>query len=127
MSGTKVCSTCKKELPVSMFSRRYKSPDGLQHKCRACASKYAKSRLASDPEYCSGRSRDWRAKNPDKKKAQNAVSHAIRDGRLLRPGKCSKCSSACTPEAHHGDYSDSLGVEWLCVSCHKTAHLQGGE
>ncbi len=34
--GTKVCNRCSRQLPVSQFSRRSKSCDGLMHICRDC-------------------------------------------------------------------------------------------
>ena len=37
---TKVCSCCKKELPLSEFHLRLASRDGYRHKCKKCCIKY---------------------------------------------------------------------------------------
>lgn len=33
---TKKCSRCGRELPVTMFRRQSKAPDGLQYYCKEC-------------------------------------------------------------------------------------------
>jgi hypothetical protein len=59
---------------------------------------------------------------PERKKANMAVSNAIRDGRLHRPSICIDCNKNCKPEGHHEDYSKPLDVIWLCQSCHAKRH-----
>ena len=39
---TKMCSTCRRELPLSEFNKLSKSPDGYQYACRECQSKASK-------------------------------------------------------------------------------------
>lgn len=66
-----------------------------------------------------------RRKNPDyqfKRRARTAVNHAVRDGRLTNPGKCSKCGKEGYSEAHHEDYSKKLDVVWVCKKCHMEIH-----
>lgn len=68
----------------------------------------------------------WRQANPDKRKAQNVVTHALRDGKLERPDVCEHCGVTPEPrsngasgiEASHTDYSRPLDIEWLCKPCH---------
>lgn len=36
---TKMCSTCRRELPLSEFNKLSKSPDGHQYACRECQRK----------------------------------------------------------------------------------------
>ena len=36
--GTKVCSRCKRELPISEFNKNKRNKDGIDNKCRQCAS-----------------------------------------------------------------------------------------
>lgn len=67
----------------------------------------------------------FKAKNPEKVAAHQAVKEAIRKGILTRPAACSKCSKACKPQAHHDDYSKPLEVRWLCVGCHVRHHHLG--
>jgi hypothetical protein len=62
--------------------------------------------------------------DPLKRVCKNAVSNAIRDGKLARPSSCSKCGASCKPEAHHDDYTKPLDVRWLCVPCHRRHHTE---
>lgn len=41
--GTKVCSKCRRELPVSEFNKNKRNKDGIDNKCRQCASEYYKN------------------------------------------------------------------------------------
>ena len=38
-TGLKICSTCKRELPLSMFRKRASSSDGLMYQCKDCKDK----------------------------------------------------------------------------------------
>lgn len=51
----KICKGCSKEHPLSNFSRRASSPDGLMYKCKEC-------------DYA--RQKQWRKENPGKEKAK---------------------------------------------------------
>jgi hypothetical protein len=62
----------------------------------------------------------WRAANPEKYKAHNAVNNAVRDGKLKQQ-PCFMCNSD-KAHAHHVDYSKPLDVIWLCAGCHQTQH-----
>lgn len=37
--GTKVCSKCKRELPISEFNKNKRTSDGLSSRCRECSRK----------------------------------------------------------------------------------------
>jgi hypothetical protein len=37
--GTKVCSKCKRELPIEMFSKSKNNIDGLYYYCKDCTKK----------------------------------------------------------------------------------------
>lgn len=63
--------------------------------------------------------KEWRERNPQKRKAQMLVFSAVRNG-TLRRGKCEVCGAIKT-EAHHYDYSLFLVVEWLCKKHHMEA------
>lgn len=39
MKATKKCSTCGRELPLEMFSKKTSSKDGLQYDCKECQAK----------------------------------------------------------------------------------------
>jgi hypothetical protein len=66
----------------------------------------------------------WRARNPRKYKAQNAVNNAIRDGRLVKPQHCEVCGATGKIHGHHDDYDKLLEVRWVCPPCHKEIHKQ---
>lgn len=38
--GTKVCSECKRELPIEMFYKNKSKSDGFQSYCKQCCSDY---------------------------------------------------------------------------------------
>lgn len=79
---------------------------------------------AEDPDKFLERQRKYRAEEPEKYRARNAVSNAVRDGRLFRPDHCTACGTSCIPEGHHPSYevSEWLTVDWLCSSCHHDLH-----
>jgi ribosomal protein S27AE len=60
------------------------------------------------------------ARHPDQQRARSAVSHALRDGKLVRR-PCENCG-ASRAEAHHEDYSQPLKVRWLCKHHHEAVH-----
>lgn len=66
--------------------------------------------------------KQFRQRFPEKWRAQQAVMNAVRRGRLVRPGACSACGTACKPHGHHDDYSQPLAVRWLCQPCHLKHH-----
>lgn len=62
----------------------------------------------------------WAQRNPEKRRAQVAVSNALRDGRLRRE-PCCVCGEKKT-QAHHEDYGKPLAVIWLCSEHHAAHH-----
>lgn len=44
----KVCSTCKRELPLSAFGKLYSSKDGLQYSCKECLNKRNRGYFANN-------------------------------------------------------------------------------
>lgn len=46
--GTKVCCSCKKELPLDMFYKDKSSNDGLSYRCQNCMKKRVKIYHTSD-------------------------------------------------------------------------------
>ena len=68
-----------------------------------------------------------RAEEPQKWKARNAVSNAIRDGKLERGTECYFCKCTGNLQAHHEDYDHPLDVVWLCASCHGKLHTIKGD
>jgi hypothetical protein len=64
----------------------------------------------------------WQAANAKQKAAHDAISRALRLGRLAKT-PCVVCGGA-NVEGHHPDYDAPLCVVWLCVQHHKKIHAQ---
>jgi hypothetical protein len=64
----------------------------------------------------------WQAANAKQKAAHDAVSRAVRTGRLVKQ-PCFICG-ADNVEAHHPGYDSPLAVVWLCVDHHKELHAE---
>jgi hypothetical protein len=90
---------------------------------------YLRTWKSQNPEYM----KQWWSKHPEKRseyravyllqeRAHDQVRRAIKGGKLQRPSICSRCSTECTPEGHHADYSKPLDVEWVCKACHEDIH-----
>lgn len=133
----KTCTLCGEVKPLSEF---YKAPgckDGIANQCKQCVQTRARIRHFVKRDEIRAYDRE-RAKLPhrvlarvkanqklkeEKPKvvaARNAVSNAVRDGRL-RKMDCAFCGSSKT-EAHHHDYAKPLDVTWLCSPCHSRFH-----
>jgi len=59
--------------------------------------------------------------------AHKLCQKAVKEGRLIRPDKCSNCGVSCKPIGHHPDYDKPLEVVWLCVKCHRILHITFGK
>lgn len=135
---TKTCFKCHETKPLSEFYRHGMMADGHLNKCKACTKKDVRLHRLDNPERVRAYDRqraklphrkaqrraryesEWE-QHPDRMKARNAVSNAVRDGKLKkRP--CAFCGADRFVEAHHHDYSDPLNVTWLCRPCHRRFH-----
>ena len=138
-TSLKTCFKCKCEKPLTDFYKHRQMGDGHLNKCKECTKKDVLERyinkLDQVSEYEKNRfktlhrknkvleyQRNRRAKHPDKYKARQAVSHALRDRKIVKQ-PCRDCGSIKS-QAHHDDYSKPLNVEWLCFSCHRIRHGQ---
>lgn len=63
---------------------------------------------------------NWRARHPERYAAQQAVTVALRTGRLQKE-PCLFCDEERV-QAHHHDYDLPLAVTWLCPWHHQLAH-----
>jgi hypothetical protein len=134
----KACFKCDEVKPLTEFYRHSAMADGHLNKCKDCACKDVRQHRLDNPEkvraYDRKRSQqphrvearrasylqEW-DNHPDRMRARNAVSNAVRDGRLeKRP--CAFCGEAEGLEAHHHDYTKPLDVTWLCRPCHRRFH-----
>jgi len=148
----KACILCSEVKPYSEYYRHSKMSDGYLGRCKECHKLEIRKVRAERHEYyrefdrqrgmkphrvaarkayqktpagkaAVARAHDsYAAKNPERKAATQAVSNAVRDGRLHRPPACWHCGSCKRIEGHHWDYSQQLSVVWLCNSCHRECH-----
>lgn len=133
----KKCFKCKKKKPLSSFYKHSQMADGLLGKCKECCKKDVADNYRSNREHYAEYERKRflrperklaaklyqrkrRLLNPGKARAYNAVSNALRDGRLSRL-PCEVCKDTKS-QAHHEDYRKPLSVRWLCRTHHLEAH-----
>jgi len=57
-----------------------------------------------------------------KRLALTLLNMAIKEGKIVRPDKCSSCGKKCKPDGHHDDYDKPLKAACLCKICHKARH-----
>jgi len=133
----KQCFKCGEAKPLSEFYRHPMTSDGYLGKCKECTKKDVAVNYAKRREQYAAYERE-RFQRPERKKkcllyqasrrrkqrkkyfARQAVSNAIRDGRLVRQ-PCDVCGDE-NAQAHHDDYNRSLDVVWLCRKHHLERH-----
>src|ERR1700688_950376 len=62
---TKYCYKCKLILPIEDFHKDKSRPDGLDHRCKTCV----RERQKQNKDYLTSYQKEWRDKNPLKRKA----------------------------------------------------------
>ena len=110
--------------------------DGRLNKCKECAKKDVRDNRADKVEYYRDYDRrrgnrqsqeyrtEYREKFPKKYKAINAISNAVRSGKMkMMP--CEICGKKET-HGHHDDYAFPLTVRWLCALHHRQWHDENG-
>jgi hypothetical protein len=132
MSLFKKCRDCNKIKPLEKFHKNKGMKDGRLNSCMECRNLYRKT---YDDKNFESRKRPYNAKNherylcslrlyrnkwPEKYKATNKVSNAIRDKRLTKE-PCAICGEK-EVQAHHVNYSKPLEVTWLCFKHHRLLH-----
>ena len=145
INNMKTCFKCGRLLPISDFYEHPAMSDGHLGKCKECArsdvranraarrKQYAafevtRNKTETRKAYKSKHCKSYRARNPEKTSAHQAVSRAIARGSIIRPRKCDECGAESDGtrrtqiHAHHDDYSRPLDVRWLCPSCHVKRH-----
>ena len=134
----KTCFKCHIAKPLEEFYSHPQTADGRLNKCKTCT----KADMARDrrenprvraydreraklPHRAALRKRiceAWDKAFPDRAKAQQAASNAVRAGKLARVTVCEGCGRIpARIEKHHPDYSQPLLIMWLCKPCHAIA------
>lgn len=136
----KKCFKCGETKSLSMFYSHPMMADGRLGKCKECtktdvqrnyvrrresylAYEKARSKRPERRKANAKRNRDWMM-DPLHRQASAAFKSAIKRGILVRPDKCSGCSSIGKVDGHHPDYSKPLQVVWLCRTCHRRLHAK---
>jgi hypothetical protein len=73
-----------------------------------------------NPDHVRAAVQKARAKYPERTRAHQVISSAIRTGKL-KPQPCRVCGSLVS-HVHHEDYSKPLDVDWLCAAHHRAVH-----
>ena len=65
---TKICPKCKRELDVGRFSKNTSAKDGLQRRCKDCASEYGRKRFLDKKDDLKKYQKEYYENNKDEKK-----------------------------------------------------------
>jgi len=120
----KHCNKCDTDKILTDFCIDKNTKDGRCAQCRDCRRKHWKKYAQTQRGKEAQRRGDvkYRRKFPERIKAVNRVTHAIKVGKLIRPTTCELCGGSKKIEAHHSDYNQPLEVAWLCRECHIKVH-----
>jgi ribosomal protein S27AE len=130
----KECFRCHQVKPLTDFYRHPRMGDGHLNKCKECTKRDVALNYAARREKYSAyeheRNHDperrhkkqeyqktHRLRFPEKYRARQAVTNAIRDGKLERQ-PCHFCGNSKS-QAHHLDYNQPFDLEWACFKCHR--------
>ena len=139
MTHSKECFKCKAIKPLDEFYKHSKMADGHLNKCKDCNKNdvtnnrnakidYYRAydlKRAKEPERykaAAAISTAWRQQDKRRMQCHNAVTRAIRSGKLIRQ-PCIRCGDEKSL-AHHEDYDQPLLIMWLCQPCHKQRHKE---
>lgn len=110
------CTKCGKErFRLEMHHTDYTKPLLIQWLCRSCHRQLHATMRGHVPRGRTANDEVARAKQA----ARRVFHRALGSGEVTKPDSCQRCGSLETIEAHHGDYSKPLDVEWLCRDCHR--------
>lgn len=118
------CTRCGAEGGIETFRKR-RDANTLDPHCRACQCRARRKAGFKPHSVDPAIHRAYKARNPEKIRAQHAVENEIRRGRMHRK-PCEECGELKS-EAHHADYSKPLEVKWLCHPCHRKEHRKYGD
>lgn len=75
--NTKICGTCKKELPATneFFSKKSSGKYGLSNKCKECAKEYSKMYRENNKEKVASSNKRWREENEEELKNKRKIKY----------------------------------------------------
>lgn len=98
---TKVCTKCKRELPLSEFHADKRREQGVGSECRDCKKKYRHENkdklMVAQNERNIGNKKEL----SPKRKAWNALYYALQTGKIIKPDTCEICGSIENIQGHH--------------------------
>lgn len=118
MIETKICTKCKRELPLTQFHRYNRRGATHYPQCRDCKAQYKKENKDKLLISQYARRKNPSAEDKLKKKAWNALNNALKKGTKLKSEFCEVCGASDNIQAHHADYSKPIEVTWCCQMCH---------
>ncbi len=126
------CSTCQEEKPLSNFGRDRSYVRGFDYRCRECKSRWKRTETGKESSHRYKVSEKGRAAQKRNRKtgivgrrANKAVSRALKSGQMIKPENCARCGKPGTLDGHHGNGYEGPArrdVEWLCTDCHNAEH-----
>lgn len=139
MTSSKMCFKCKETKSLIEFYKHPGMADGHLNKCKGCAKKDVAEHRANNLEKVRAYDRErgkrperiaaaavvskrWHAEDKRRMACHNAVTRAVRSGKLVRK-PCERCGSE-NSVAHHESYDRKLDVTWLCQPHHKQRHKE---
>jgi hypothetical protein len=75
---TKICTSCKKEIDLDLFTRDRSKKDGYYSKCKVCSSQKVKEFYQANPGYKSKADKEYYTKNKDKIIQRQNVNESIK-------------------------------------------------
>ena len=131
MPESKKCPACKSKKLLAKFSKNGFKKDGLSNQYKDCQAAYYQSHKEEAAAYRqtgAGKvthrrnSARQRQRYPEKIKAHDAVSNAVRSGKIKRSVFCEECGLSVKTEGHHEDYGRLMEIDWFCKKCHTSIH-----
>ncbi len=133
----KKCIGCGEMKALSEYYKMAHMADGHVNRCKECTKEMVRANYRKTIEARTAYERErWqrperradaaryqnkrRKKYPEKDRARNLVTKAMKAGSLRRQ-PCEKCGTK-RAQAHHDDYSKPLQVRWLCYKHHLAEH-----
>lgn len=110
---------CQKTKPLNEFGKDVQREDGKNFYCLDCVNAYHKECNHKRKMAHNQKRRERYEKSPEKEKAGVILRRAVKEGKIIKPEKCSLCDRDDRPiSGHHPDYSKPLEVIFTCYPCH---------
>lgn len=115
---TKICTKCKKELPLTEFHKDSRRKDGVYSQCKECKNEYKQLHKEKLLDLQKERRKRNKEDIKAKQKAWNKVYYALKVGKIQKPNVCELCACGGKLQAHHKDYNKPFEITWVCQTCH---------